>query len=136
MRIWSKRVISHLHGFVFLLIRLRVLIVLEARRQTLAMDVTAIRQSTHEKTDNNDKKSKKEAKRKRFKQQRNMTNAQHGRQKERRREVLPDPYLITIHFEFSHDLYGHLLHLRECILGSVDIAKGSVAHLLDEDISI
>lgn len=64
-------------------------------------------------------------------------NAQHGRQRRKSRwEVLPAPYLIVVHFILPHDLDGHLFHARKCIFGSVNIAKGSVTHLLDEDIPI
>jgi hypothetical protein len=40
------------------------------------------------------------------------------------------PYLMAVHFEFPHNFDGNLIILARGILCTVNVAKGTVAHLL------
>jgi hypothetical protein len=39
-------------------------------------------------------------------------------------------YLMAVHFEFPHNFNGNLIMLARGILGTVNVAKGTIAHLL------
>ena len=43
------------------------------------------------------------------------------------------PYLIAVHFKLPHDLDRNFSVFSCGILGAIDIAKGAVTHLLDQD---
>jgi hypothetical protein len=42
------------------------------------------------------------------------------------------PYLVAVHFEFAHDLDGHLTQFSGSILCAVDIAERAIAHFLHQ----
>ena len=45
-------------------------------------------------------------------------------------------YLVLVHFEFSYDLNGHLASSPLQVYRSIDVAEGTVAHLLYESPSL
>lgn len=50
--------------------------------------------------------------------------------------LLAISYLVLVHIEFSHDLNGHLAGSPLSVYRSIDIAEGTVAHLLHESPSL
>lgn len=62
---------------------------------------------------------------------RSRQNKSRSRTEQRKKE--PHPYLIAVHLEFAHDLDRDLVVLRGGILGTVYIAEGAIAHLLQQD---